>query len=139
MATVAAPFIVVVTMSTTYPTLFTQEISTIHAFCLRVCRRHLSRLKKGFDENFSVANKHEQMLIVKEALTEFDAASGIDPETVDPKMLAGRAKRILGRLQKHRSNKAASSDFKRGSEIEVVARHYEHAMVESNTLDFHGE
>ena len=48
-----------------------------------------------------------------------------------------RAKRVLGRLQKHRSNMAASSDFKRGSEIEVVARHYEHAMVESNTLDFH--
>jgi superfamily I DNA/RNA helicase len=44
------------------------QISTIHAFCLRVCRRHLSRLKRGFDENFSVANKHEQLLVVKEAV-----------------------------------------------------------------------
>ena len=52
-------------------------ILTIHSFCLRLLRSHLDKLyDEHYDGAFTVASKHEQMLIVEDALDEFDSSSG---------------------------------------------------------------
>ena len=49
-------------------------ILTIHSFCLRLLRAYLDRLGDDcYDGHFTVASKHEQTLIVEDALEAYDS------------------------------------------------------------------
>lgn len=105
------------------------EISTFHSLCVRILRRHISKL--GYPENFTIGDRGDQESQARAALREIRAPG----ETLKPADLLGYISRWKMRsIEPHDAASHAESDQEHLAA--VAYRRYQNNLKKSATVDF---
>lgn len=105
------------------------EISTFHSLCVRVLRRHITRL--GYPAEFAICDRGDQESIARQALAEIDVAQ----ETMKPGDLVNQ----ISRWKSASVRPAQASSVARTDKEHLAAaayRRYQNALKAAGTLDF---
>jgi DNA helicase-2/ATP-dependent DNA helicase PcrA len=110
------------------------QLSTFHAFCVRMLRQHgdpLAAIRPGFTRRFSIYDDDDQLVLVKAAFRRLG---------LDEKFMQYRA--ALSRISHAKNLKQTPQDFYRdakdpaASKLAVIWEDYEKALRTANALDF---
>ena len=101
-------------------------ISTFHATCSRILRRHIDLL--GYDRNFTIYDASDQKSLMKEVLKEMK---------IDTKQFPERSvmSEISSAKNEYKSPLDYGSNF-RNQRIADIYEHYQKRLKENNALDF---
>ena len=110
------------------------QLSTFHAFCVRLLRRDgepLAQLRPGFTRRFSIYDEEDQLALMKSAYRHLG---------LDEKFMPHRA--ALARISQAKNHKETPQDFYRdatdpdSTRLAVIWDEYEKALHTANALDF---
>ncbi|MGC4088465.1 MAG: UvrD-helicase domain-containing protein [Polyangiaceae bacterium] len=105
------------------------EISTFHSLCVRILRRHATRL--GYPETFSIYDRGDQETLARNALRDIRVSSGT--------MRPGDLLSILGGWKSKGVSVAEAHETAEGDRIEVAASAYERYQAQlraAGAMDF---
>ena len=105
-------------------------ISTFHATCSRILRRHIDLL--GYDRNFTIYDASDQKFLMKEVLKEMK---------IDTKQFPERS--VMSEISSAKNEYKSPLDYRneygsnfRNQRIADIYEHYQKRLKENNALDF---
>ena len=105
-------------------------ISTFHATCSRILRRHIDLL--GYDRNFTIYDASDQKSLMKEVLKEMK---------IDTKQFPERS--VMSEISSAKNEYKSALDYRneygsnfRNQRIADIYEHYQKRLKENNALDF---
>ena len=105
-------------------------ISTFHATCSRILRRHIDLL--GYDRNFTIYDASDQKSLMKEVLKEMK---------IDTKQFSERS--VMSEISSAKNEYKSPLDYRneygsnfRNQRIADIYEHYQKRLKENNALDF---
>ena len=105
-------------------------ISTFHATCSRILRRHIDLL--GYDRNFTIYDASDQKSLMKEVLKEMK---------IDTKQFPARS--VMSEISSAKNEYKSPLDYRneygsnfRNQRIADIYEHYQKRLKENNALDF---
>ena len=105
-------------------------ISTFHATCSRILRRHIDLL--GYDRNFTIYDASDQKSLMKEVLKEMK---------IDTKQFPERS--VMSEISSAKNEYKSPLDYRneygsnfRNQRIADIYKHYQKRLKENNALDF---
>ena len=105
-------------------------ISTFHATCSRILRRHIDLL--GYDRNFTIYDANDQKSLMKEVLKEMK---------IDTKQFPERS--VMSEISSAKNEYKSPLDYRneygsnfRNQRIADIYEHYQKRLKENNALDF---
>ena len=105
-------------------------ISTFHATCSRILRRHIDLL--GYDRNFTIYDASDQKSLMKEVLKEMK---------IDTKQFPERS--VMSKISSAKNEYKSPLDYRneygsnfRNQRIADIYEHYQKRLKENNALDF---
>ncbi len=105
-------------------------VSTFHAACMRILRRHIDRL--GFDTGFAIYDTDDQKAVVKNICKRLD----IDTKTYRERALLGAISSAKDKLIGVREYELGAAGDMSRSVYARVYREYQETLQKSNALDF---
>lgn len=105
-------------------------VSTFHAACMRILRRHIDRL--GFDTGFAIYDTDDQKTVVKNICKRLD----IDTKTYRERALLGAISSAKDKLIGVREYELGAAGDMSRSVYARVYREYQETLQKSNALDF---
>lgn len=104
--------------------------STFHSMCMRILRRYIDKI--GFDKNFNIFDRNDQLSTIKEILKE----NSLDDKIFAPKSVISVISRAKDNLKNSgRFAEEQSSDY-RGATLAKIYSSYEKKLKAANALDF---
>lgn len=104
--------------------------STFHAMCMRILRRDIDKI--GFDKNFNIFDRNDQISTIKEILKE----NGLDDKIFSPKSVIAAISRAKDNLKDAAQFESEQSNDYRGSTLAKIYTSYEKKLKTANALDF---
>ncbi len=108
-------------------------LSTFHAMCVRILRREIERLGRGYTKSFTIYDSDEQQKVVRNVMKDL----GIDDKSLTPRaVLSGiSAAKNRGEDPELYATRAEYGDERKAKIARVYAK-YEAKLQASNALDF---
>ncbi len=107
-------------------------VSTFHSTCVRILRRHIDRLKLGYDNNFTIYDTDDQKILMKDICKRME---------IDTKIY--KEKSFLGVISKAKDELISPEEFALravgnfGMEKQAaVYKEYQETLRKNNALDF---
>jgi DNA helicase II / ATP-dependent DNA helicase PcrA len=108
-------------------------ISTFHALCVRILRRDIEKLKRGYTRSFTIYDTDDQLSTIRKAIKNL----GLDEKQIGARAAQSRISAAKNRGQSPRD--FAVSVESSGDQQQIIARlyeAYENQLLTSNALDF---
>lgn len=108
-------------------------IATFHSLCVRILRRDIEKLGRGFTRSFTIYDADEQQRLIRQCIRD----CGFDDKQLTPRVVQSAISSAKNRRESPESY-AARADFgvARKQEIARVYPLYEQRLHNSNALDF---
>ena len=103
-------------------------VSTFHAFCLNVLKRHISRL--GYGKRFSIATEGYQKGLIREIATELNLTG----ENCDPYLWLSRISLAKANLES--PDVMETKDWPRAADVARIYRRYQVRLKQMDLVDF---
>ncbi len=103
-------------------------VSTFHAFCLNVLKRHIQRL--GYGKRFSIATEGYQKGLIREIATELNLIG----ENCDPYMWLSRISLAKANLES--PDVMETKDWPRAADVARIYRRYQVRLKQMDLVDF---
>ena len=103
-------------------------VSTFHAFCLNVLKRHIQRL--GYGKRFSIATEGYQKGLIREIATELNLTG----ENCDPYMWLSRISLAKANLES--PDVMETKDWPRAADVARIYRRYQVRLKQMDLVDF---
>ncbi|NDD65028.1 MAG: ATP-dependent DNA helicase Rep, partial [Acidobacteria bacterium] len=108
-------------------------IATFHALCVRILRRDIEKLERGFTRSFTIYDADEQQRLIRQCIRD----CGLDDKQLTPRVVQSAISGAKNRGESPESY-AARADYgvARKQEIARIYPLYEQRLHSSNALDF---
>jgi DNA helicase-2/ATP-dependent DNA helicase PcrA len=108
-------------------------IATFHALCVRILRRDIEKLERGFTRSFTIYDADEQQRLIRQCIRD----CGLDDKQLTPRVVQSAISGAKNRGESPESYAArADHGVTRKQEIARIYPLYEQRLHNSNALDF---
>jgi DNA helicase-2/ATP-dependent DNA helicase PcrA len=109
-------------------------VSTFHSFCVRLLRRNIEHLGRGYTQSFSIYDDDDQIRVVKSCLRDLRVDEKMLPPRAVQSAISSAKSRGLD-AQAYEDETKNTSDAKRSGTAQVF-KLYEQRLLSANALDF---
>ncbi len=108
-------------------------LSTFHALCVRILRRDIERLGRGYTKSFTIYDTDDQQKLIRNTLKDF----GIDDKSLTPRAIQSAISAAKNKGEDAAMYKARYEfQEERKARIARIYARYEQQLQNSNALDF---